>query len=497
LTTALQQYGGVDPGPQIQGQQIGALWLTTASEGWLSTIDNVHITVPCQDPNDGSIALSPMDDSGKARLPVPVSFTVAAQNGNLAVSWNATWSQFWVCEFTSRPGWPWTGPQDMSVGASFPLTAAVDAESESVAFTDSPAPSVGFVLPYNIGSFGANSAAQGGSALSSAVQPTFQALFQNLALSEISVFAVGNLLIPHNVLTLSQAGTPEDLVVAGSVVPQVAVTPAQTTLAPGQSQQYAYTLPAGQTDQGVVWTSSPQGFGEITQDGVYTAPLGAFDAGDVTTVVISATSKADLTLAGSAMVLVYAGAGAPGGVQLDPAGVVLLPGQSMFFLAQVAGGGDQSVTWSCDPAGVGQFVGAAAGKPAEYTAPGTITTAQTLTITATSEADPTQSGASTVTLAPPVTVTVTPGATKLGAGQTVQLAVQVDGDAAPAVSWMVMPPGGGSVSESGLYTAPSQVLLTETASVIALYVNLPLGAGSGSATVSLTPSWSERSEAGG
>ena len=101
-----------------------------------------------------------------------------------------------------------------------------------------------------------------------------------------------------------------------------------------------------------------------------------------------------------------------------------------------------------------------------YTAPATITTTQTVTITAVSEADWTKSASLAITLAPPVSVTVTPQRILLNPGQTYQFTSTVQNSSNSAVTWSPS----GSISPTGLYTAPATItspFVTVTATSVA------------------------------
>jgi Malectin domain/Domain of unknown function (DUF1929)/PKD domain len=87
------------------------------------------------------------------------------------------------------------------------------------------------------------------------------------------------------------------------------------------------------------------------------------------------------------------------GIQISPTSTSLLSGQSQEFGATVTGTTNLGVNWTYNPQ-VGSLVtsGATAGL---YTAPASITTAQKVSVTATSVADPTQFSNATVSLVPP------------------------------------------------------------------------------------------------
>ena len=82
-------------------------------------------------------------------------------------------------------------------------------------------------------------------------------------------------------------------------------------------------------------------------------------------------------------------------VTVTPPGVTLGQSQTQQFSATVTGATNTAVTWSLSPA-LGRISGTGL-----YTAPATITSSQTVTVTATSAADPSRSGTATVTLTPP------------------------------------------------------------------------------------------------
>ena len=89
------------------------------------------------------------------------------------------------------------------------------------------------------------------------------------------------------------------------------------------------------------------------------------------------------------------------GIQINPTTVSLQAAQSQQFAATITGTNNLGVNWSYAPQ-VGTLVtsGPNAGL---YTAPSSITTNQTVQVTATSAADPTQTATATVSLVPPFT----------------------------------------------------------------------------------------------
>jgi len=78
-------------------------------------------------------------------------------------------------------------------------------------------------------------------------------------------------------------------------------------------------------------------------------------------------------------------------MSIDPATVTLSAGQSQQFTATVTGTSNPAVSWTLD-APVGTVVNGL------YTAPGSVPSPQTVTVTATSQADPTRKASAVVTL---------------------------------------------------------------------------------------------------
>ena len=155
----------------------------------------------------------------------------------------------------------------------------------------------------------------------------------------------------------------------------------------------------------------------------------------------------------------------PLSVSVSPANVTLGVSEQQQFTATVTGGSDPSVTWD---------INLAAGSidtNGLYTAPASIDVAQTVTVTATSVEDPTQSGSATVDLAP-VVVSLSPTSATLGASGTQQFTPTVSGTPNTAVTWAISP-ATGSIDANGLYTAPASIAVAETVTVTATSVADP------------------------
>jgi len=168
-------------------------------------------------------------------------------------------------------------------------------------------------------------------------------------------------------------------------------------------------------------------------------------------------------------------------VVLNPLNASLAASQSKQFTATVTGSANTSVTWSMTP-----LIGTLSN--GLYTAPSVISSGQSVTVTATSVADPTKSASATVQLNPPGTVSVgvNPPSANLTPSQSTQFTATVTGSANTSVTWS-MTPSLGSLS-NGSYTAPSVINSAQSVTITATSVADPTK--SASATVQIAPSGS-------
>jgi RHS repeat-associated protein len=146
-------------------------------------------------------------------------------------------------------------------------------------------------------------------------------------------------------------------------------------------------------------------------------------------------------------------------VSVLPSTATLLSGQTQQFTALVNNSSNTAVTWSISPAGTGSI-----NSSGLYTAPSSVTAAQTVTVTATSQADDTKLGTATVKLTPPVVKTTpaitwaTPAAMTYG---TVLSGTQLDATTTVAGSF-VYAPGAGTVLAAGSQTLTVTLTPTDT-----------------------------------
>lgn len=167
----------------------------------------------------------------------------------------------------------------------------------------------------------------------------------------------------------------------------VSVNPATANLYATQSAQFSATV-TGTSNTSVTWSISPAGVGSVSAAGLYTAPS---TISTQQTVTVTGTSQADPTKSASAIVTLLP----PIAVTISPTTATLSATQQQQFSATVANSFNTAVAWSLSPAGSGTI-----DSSGNYTAPATIGTQQTVTVTATSKVDATKSASAVVTLAP-------------------------------------------------------------------------------------------------
>jgi uncharacterized protein YjdB len=255
-----------------------------------------------------------------------------------------------------------------------------------------------------------------------------------------------------------------------SVLPPVAISisPASVSMVSGQTQQFAATV-SNSTNTAVAWSASA---GSITVDGRYTAPI----VSSAQTVTVTATSAVDSTKKASATVSVMPGVA----VTVSPGSTSLTGGQIQQFTATVSNSTNHTgVVWS---ASAGSITSAGV-----YTAPA-VSATQMVTVTATCSADSTKKASATVSVSPAqttpaVNVTVSPASSTIQAGQTQQFTAAVTGSTNAAVTWSLQPQIG-TISSTGLYTAPASLATATVVSVRATSVADPLR--SATATINLT-----------
>jgi hypothetical protein len=241
----------------------------------------------------------------------------------------------------------------------------------------------------------------------------------------------------------------------------VSISPTSASLPVGQSKQFSATV-SGTTNNTVNWlVNGTQGgsptLGTISSSGLYTAPS-AVPAGAVT---VTAQSAAQASATASAAVTVTA-APTPITVTISPTSTSVTVSQSKQFSATVSGTTNNTVNWLVNGTQGGNATVGTISSAGLYQAPASVPSG-TVTVTAESQAQSTATANATVSVTPaPIMVSISPTNPSLQLGQTLQFSATVSGTSNPAVDWLVSNVQGGNtllgtVSATGLYTAPASV----------------------------------------
>ena len=263
-------------------------------------------------------------------------------------------------------------------------------------------------------------------------------------------------------LTSANKSPSDPTTSAGPVV--ISVSPVSTTVSAGSTQQFQVTL-TGTSNTAVKWSVSGAGCsgaacGTISAGGLYTSPASVPSPATVSVIV---TSVAAPTKSASSSVTLVAAAAVL--LSITPTTAAVPTASTDSFTATVTGTTDTAVAWSlrgagCSGASCGSL--ATSSLAAVYTAPLVAPSPPSVTVAATSMAVPTKTATASVTIVPVVVVTVTPASISLVTGSTQQFNASVVGTSNTAVTWNAQGTGCsgaacGTISGTGLYTAPSAI----------------------------------------
>jgi hypothetical protein len=373
------------------------------------------------------------------------SVAIKSSNNVVSIELDLQWSQSFVSQVTTSN--PSTGSHtsytqftdNLSSTISGQGTASVDPSTNIITFT-SPMPTISLNDDDN---WTTDSASDVEKTLEDGVSKAYGPAF-DISVVEINAFSVTNLLFgATQTVSLSKAAVPGDLILFGNLAtPDLAVTPLQALLTPGQTEQLNVTLD-GQGTTAVTWHLSPN-LGSVDASNLYTAPA---KVSKPTQVVLAATSTADPTQVASALVTLV-----PAGVYLTPYITLLAAQQMASFLAVVDGAASDTLDWSISPA-VGSI-----DAQGNYTPPSTVTETQAVTVTATDASNSAVTGSATIILLAqsPTGLGVSPNATTVNLGQTQTFQATQGGSPTTDVTWSLYPEVG-SIDSTGTYTAPASV----------------------------------------
>src|SRR6266576_134223 len=177
-------------------------------------------------------------------------------------------------------------------------------------------------------------------------------------------------------------------------------------------------------------------------------------------------------------------------VTISPVSATVGVGGTQQFTATVENTSNTAVTWQVSGVTGGNATVGTISSSGLYTAPAVVPNPATVTVAAVSQADPTKSGSAQVTITPAavVRVTISPVSATVGAGGTQQFTATVENTSNTAVTWQVSGVTGGNatvgtISSSGLYTAPAVVPNPATVTVTAVSQADPTKSGSAQVTI--------------
>jgi hypothetical protein len=241
----------------------------------------------------------------------------------------------------------------------------------------------------------------------------------------------------------------------------VTVAPATAAVPLGEPQTFTATV-SNTANTAVGWSVNeiPGGnatVGTIDAGGVYQAPA---NLPAPVSVSVQATSAADNSKSSASLVTIMSDIS----VSVSPQTAPVELGASRPFTATVnsAGNPNRGVTWLISGSGC---TGAACGNvdsSGTYTAPQILTAPPSISLTATSVADPSKSGTGTITVTSSFSLAVTGPSTITandGAAYTATLTPAVNSNPSRVISWSVAGTGCtgaacGTISSSGMYAAP-------------------------------------------
>jgi len=326
-----------------------------------------------------------------------------------------------------------------------------------------------------------------GTAVSGAISSTYTTP-PTTASDNRALFAV---VVTNRVGSATSTTATLNIVAATGVVVQV--SPNSATVSLGTTEQFTTTV-SGSSNTAVTWSvvgagCSGAACGTISTGGLYTPPA---SVPSPATVSVTVTSVADPTKSASASITIVAATAVL--LSISPTSASVPTASTSSFTASVTGSANTAVAWSLSGAGCS---GASCGSlattslTAVYMAPVLAPSPPSVTVVATSMADPSKTAAATVTIVPGVVVTATPASASVVVGATQQFNASVVGTSNTAVAWTVQGSGCsaatcGTISGTGLYTAPPAVPSPADVTVTATSSADPTKTSSSSVTITVS-----------
>ena len=149
-------------------------------------------------------------------------------------------------------------------------------------------------------------------------------------------------------------------------------------------------------------------------------------------------------------------------ISISPTSASVIAGATQQFTATVTGTSNPTVTWQVNGTAGGSASAGFISTNGLYTAPATVPNPATVTVSVVSQADTSKSASASVTITAVIAISLSPTSVSVATGGTQQFTATVTGTTNQAVTWRVNDAQGGTsatgtISSSGLYTAPATV----------------------------------------
>jgi hypothetical protein len=291
----------------------------------------------------------------------------------------------------------------------------------------------------------------------------------------------------------------------------VSIAPASAAVPLGSTQAF-HAVVTGAQDATVTWDVDGIVGGNATvgtivnsqidpNNTTYTAPLSLPPGASVT---IRARSNADPAIGATATVNFTTSVN----VALTPASATRAVGHRQTFAVQVNNTANQNVTWQVNgvaggTASAGQIcvagsnpcqqISASNGGSIDYLAPPGVPSPNPVILTATSQADTSQSASAAITILARIVVGVLPGSVSLSSHGQQRFSATIAGTDNQQVIWSVagagcgVPGSCGSIDSTGLYSAPSSTPAPDLVSITATSSEDTSQSGTATVTISGSP----------
>jgi hypothetical protein len=417
------QYGGSETSRQANLTSLPTTWWTGSQYSTCA----ISMFGSAGTPGNVSLTVSPAAASLQAGQQTQFTATVSGTT-NTAVTWRASGG-------TVTSAGQYTAPSPAGTYTVTATSAADSSKSASAVVTVSQPIQVSISVSPTTTSLQTGGQQQFSAAVSGTTNTAVTWKASGGTVTNGGLYTAPSLAGTYTVTATSAADSSKSasavVTVSQPIQVSISVSPTTTSLQTGGQQQFSAAV-SGTTNTAVTWKASG---GTVTNGGLYTAPSLAG------TYTVTATSAADSSKSASAVVTVSQPIQVS--ISVSPTTTSLQTGGQQQFSAAVSGTTNTAVTWKAS--------GGTVTNGGLYTAP---SLAGTYTVTATSAADSSKSASAVVTVSQPiqVSISVSPTTTSLQTGGQQQFSAAVSGTTNTAVTWKA---SGGTVTNGGLYTAPS------------------------------------------